>query len=66
MSEKSKTSILLTPAAKQLLALLARHFGVSQSAIIELAIREKAQASGLAWRRHETVASPVPPCQEPL
>lgn len=47
MSEKHKTSIQLTAEAKALLQLLAQHFGVSQSAIIELAIREKAVASGL-------------------
>lgn len=48
MSEKKKTSIQLTREAKELLARLAKHFGVSQSAILELAIREKATRSGIS------------------
>lgn len=48
MSEKKKTSIQLTREAKELLARLAKHFGVSQSAILELAIREKAARSDMS------------------
>lgn len=40
--EKQSTSIRLTPDAIRLLAALAKQLGVSQSAIMELAIREKA------------------------
>ena len=47
MEQKSKTSIKLSREAKQLLVLLAKHLGVSQSAIYELAIREKAERHGI-------------------
>jgi predicted transcriptional regulator len=50
MEKKYKTSIQLTPEAKALLVRLANIHGVSQSAILELAIREKAARSGLlSW-----------------
>lgn len=40
---KIKTSIMLSPKAKQLLVKLAEKLGLSQSAIFELAIRHFAQ-----------------------
>lgn len=43
MKTKQKTSITLTEQAKQLLVKLAEHYGVSQSAMLELIIREKAK-----------------------
>jgi hypothetical protein len=47
MEKKHLTSIRLTPDAKRLLVLLAQKLGVSQAAIWELAIREKAQREGI-------------------
>lgn len=47
MEEKQKTSVQLTLEAKGLLVALAKQLGVSQSAILELAIREKAERHGL-------------------
>jgi predicted transcriptional regulator len=47
MEKKYKTSIQLTPDAKALVVRLANQYGVSQSAIVELAIREKAERSGI-------------------
>ena len=47
MRTKHLTSIRLTPEAKQLLAELATTLGVSQAAVLELAIREKARREGL-------------------
>lgn len=44
---KHPTSLRLSPDAKALLVALAQRLGVSQSAVIELAIREKAQREGL-------------------
>lgn len=39
---KVPVSFRLTEVAKQILAALARHLGISKTAVIELAIREKA------------------------
>jgi predicted DNA-binding protein len=41
--EKKATSFRLSKTAKRLLAELARHLGVSQGAVLELLIREKAK-----------------------
>jgi predicted transcriptional regulator len=38
---------MLTPEAKRLLKLLADQLGISQSAVMELAIREKAKREGV-------------------
>ena len=43
METKHQTSLRLSPEARRLLNLLARHLGVSMSAVLELAIREKAK-----------------------
>lgn len=42
-----KTSFTLTEEAKKLLEELAKKYGVSQTAILELLIREKAKQEGL-------------------
>jgi predicted transcriptional regulator len=47
MRTKQATSIRLTPEAKRLLAMLAEKLGLSQAAILELAIREKAKREGV-------------------
>jgi predicted transcriptional regulator len=47
MPTKHSTSIMLTPEAKRLLRLLADKLGISQSAVMELAIREKAKREGV-------------------
>lgn len=44
---KRKTSVSLSEAATRLLAALSEKYGVSQSAILELAIREKAEQAGI-------------------
>ncbi len=44
-----KTSFTLTEEAKRLLEELAKKYGVSQTAILELLIREKAKQEGL-WQ----------------
>lgn len=41
------TSVRLSDDAKRLIAELSRKLGISQTAIIELAIREKAKREGL-------------------
>lgn len=41
--DKVSTSIRLTPKAKLLLELLAKHYGVNQSDMMEIIIREKAE-----------------------
>ena len=43
MDKKIKTSYGLTPECKRLLKLLAEKLGVSQTDIIEMAVREKAR-----------------------
>jgi predicted DNA-binding protein len=48
METKQATSIRLTPEAKRLLRALARRFGVSMTAMLELMIREKAQREGVS------------------
>lgn len=48
---KSNTSVRLTPEATQLLQDLARKLGVSQTAIIEMAIRKLAQQEQLPERQ---------------
>jgi len=47
MDTKLATSIRLTPEAKRLMAALAKKLGVSLTAILEIAIREKAKAEGI-------------------
>ena len=44
---KNKTSVSLTDEAKRLLALLAKQLGVSQSNLLEIIIREKAESRGI-------------------
>jgi len=48
MSEdkKKKTSLTLSSQGKALLEKLAAHYGVSQSAMMEIIIREKAKSEG--------------------
>jgi predicted transcriptional regulator len=41
------TSVRLSDDAKRLIAEMSRQLGISQSAIIELAIREKAKREGI-------------------
>ena len=48
MRTKHLTRMRLTPEAKHLLALLAERLGVSQAAVLELAIREKAKREHVA------------------
>jgi predicted DNA-binding protein len=40
---KKLTSIRLTPEAKQLIEKLAKHMGISQSSVLEIAVRELAK-----------------------
>jgi len=44
---KKPTSIRLSEEAKRLRKLLAQHMGVSESAVLELAIRELAEKKGI-------------------
>lgn len=44
------TSHRLTPEALRILRELAHHLGVSQTAVIELALRDKAAREGIAMR----------------
>jgi hypothetical protein len=44
---KKKTSITLTEKAKELLAKIAEAQGISQTAVIELLIREKAKQENI-------------------
>lgn len=44
---KNPVSFRITTTAKKLLAKLARHFGISKTAIVEIAIREKADRHDL-------------------
>jgi predicted transcriptional regulator len=45
--DKKPTSIRLSEEARRLRALLAKKLGVSQSAVLELAIRELARREGI-------------------
>jgi predicted transcriptional regulator len=47
METKRLTSVRLSSEAKRLLALIAHKLSVSQSAVLELAIREKATREGV-------------------
>jgi predicted transcriptional regulator len=47
MSAKHKTSLSLSQEAERLLRLLAEKLSISKSAILEVAIREKAKAEGI-------------------
>jgi predicted transcriptional regulator len=47
METKRLTSMRLSPEAKRLLALLAAKLSISQAAVLELAIREKARREGI-------------------
>jgi len=44
---KKATSLRLTDNAKRLLEKLAKHFGISQTATLEIAIRHLAQQEGI-------------------
>lgn len=48
MSNKQPTSVRLSPEAKRLLERLADKLGVTQAAIIEMAIRRMAEAEGVS------------------
>ncbi len=47
MDKKQPTSLRLSPEAKRLLAELAKKLGVTQAAIIEMAIRRFAESEGV-------------------
>jgi predicted transcriptional regulator len=47
MKKKNPTSIRLSDEAKRLLALLADQLGISQVAVLEILIREKAKREGV-------------------
>ena len=47
METKRPTSVRLTEEAKRLLAALAKKLGVSQAAVLEIAVREKARREGV-------------------
>lgn len=47
MSNKQPTSLRLSPEAKRLLTELARKLGVTQAAIVEIAIRRLAEIEGI-------------------
>jgi predicted transcriptional regulator len=47
METKRLTSVRLSSEAKRLLALIAHKLSVSQSTVLELAIREKAKREGV-------------------
>lgn len=47
MKKKILTSIRLTPQAKRLIELTAQKMGITQSAVIEVAIREYAKKQGV-------------------
>ena len=44
---KKKTSVSLTDEAKRLLETLAKQMGISQSSLLEIIIREKAESKGV-------------------
>ena len=56
MSNKQATSIRLTPEAKCLVENLAKKLGVSQAAIIEIAIRRLAQAEKVKCQQEDSNA----------
>lgn len=47
MTEKVLTSVRMTKRAKQLIKLIARKNGITQTAVIELAIRQMAKSENL-------------------
>lgn len=47
METKRLTSVRLSQEAKRLLALLAQKLSISQAAVLELAIRDKARREGV-------------------
>lgn len=59
MARKILTAVRLTEDARILLAYLARQHGLSHTAIVELAIREKAQREQIALRRSITLHTPT-------
>jgi hypothetical protein len=46
--ERQSTSIRMTADGKRLLELLAKHLGISQSAVLELSIRAYAASHGVS------------------
>ena len=47
MKRKFKTSFAMSQEAERLLRLLAEKLAISRSAVLEIAIREKAKAEGI-------------------
>ena len=47
MEKKRLTSVRLSPEAKRLLVEIAHKLSVSQTAVVELALREKARREGV-------------------
>jgi hypothetical protein len=57
---KKSTSYRLSTEGLRLLGMIAEHFGVTQSAVLELLIREKAQSLGF-WQSNNPTGLWPPP-----
>lgn len=53
---KQPFSVRLSPRGKRLLVRIAKKLGVSQTAVLELAIRDKAESSGVIARAPQAEA----------
>jgi predicted DNA-binding protein len=61
MQKKEPTSVRLTPEAKRLLTVLSNLSGVSQAAVLEILIREKAKRERLyVAQDHAPLATATP------
>jgi len=49
MRKKKAIGVRFTLVAKELVEKLAVHLGVTKTAVIEMAIREKAKRDGISW-----------------
>ena len=50
---KARATHWLSPAARRALVLLAARWGVSQAAVLETLLRERAEREGLPWDQSE-------------
>jgi hypothetical protein len=59
---KKHTSYRISEEGKQCIKLLARLLGVSETAVVEIAVREMAEKKGVTFEQSHTIGTPVSNC----
>ena len=59
---KKRTSYRISAEGKQCIKLLARLLGVSETAVVEIAVREMAEKKGVTFEQSHTTGTTVSNC----